>query len=90
MDLRKESVLGWLDEMSRLGGGQWGLQNYQINVGGPFGGTSLHFHYATMSGLMFGRKRCVILGIALYSPNTPDPWSPTRHCDARIHVADGS
>ncbi|EOD28942.1 hypothetical protein EMIHUDRAFT_123264 [Emiliania huxleyi CCMP1516] len=33
------------------------LNNYQINVGSPFSGTSLHFHYMAVSALLHGRKR---------------------------------
>ena len=49
-----QPVTGWVSELAR---GMAVLNNYQINVGSPFSGTSLHFHYMAVSALLHGRKR---------------------------------
>ena len=48
------------------------LNNYQLNLGAPMSGTSLHFHHAAVTTLMFGAKRW-----ALYPPG--DAFFSTRH-----------
>ena len=53
-----DSPAGWLGQLSE--GSAWGLNNYQMNIGGAYGGTSTHYHHATMSTLMFGRKRWLL------------------------------
>ena len=54
-----ESPAGWLGRLAH--GSDWALNNYQMNLGGAHGGTSIHYHHATMSSLVFGRKRWLLI-----------------------------
>ena len=54
-----ESPAGWLGRLAH--GSDWALNNYQMNLGGSGGGTSIHYHHATMSSLVFGRKRWLLI-----------------------------
>lgn len=56
------SVSGWLGTVCQPYGCR--LNNYQLNIAGPYSGTSLHYHYGAMSTLLHGRKRWF-----LYPPN---------------------
>ena len=41
---------------NRVGARERKLNNYQMNIGHPYAGASLHFHGPTMSTLLFGAK----------------------------------
>jgi hypothetical protein len=48
--------LHFIPEANKRDGGSVKLNNYQMNIGHPYAGASVHFHGPTMSTLLFGMK----------------------------------
>eukprot|EP00041_Stephanoeca_diplocostata_P007967 m.114060 g.114060 ORF g.114060 m.114060 type:complete len:833 (-) comp17116_c0_seq3:4358-6856(-) len=53
--MKSVAPMQWMKEQTAKVG--WPLNNYQMNIGAPYSGTSVHFHYPAISGLVHGRKR---------------------------------